>query len=167
MGMTDDQARAVLVESKRLANKHACPTERDDAVAECALAAVKASGKATTNLAAYTATAGRRALLRTLKRERARPDRAELLDIFAADDGARSPSDHGERMEWLNRGLAGLDHPCRALLVRQFGLGGEPAETLKKIAAARGVSVPRAHQLLEAALARLKALLQKKPDFSP
>jgi RNA polymerase sigma factor (sigma-70 family) len=166
MSLSDGQGNAIFEESKRLANKHARPVEREDAAGACALAAVEAAAKAKTNPVAYGMTAGRRALHRMLKKERTRLDRAELLDIFAVDGGPGDPSDHIERMDRLNRSLASLDHPCRALLVRRFGLGGEPAETLKKIAAARGVSIPHVHQLLEAALTRLKALLQNNSDFS-
>jgi DNA-directed RNA polymerase specialized sigma24 family protein len=140
MGLSDGQGKAILKESKRLADKYARPSERENAVAECCLAAVEAHAAATKNLEAYMATASRWTLLRMLKTERARPDYTELPGDFPADSEAGSSSDHGEILKRLDRALGSLDHPCRTLLMRRCGLGGSPAATLKEIAAGRALS---------------------------
>jgi RNA polymerase primary sigma factor len=87
-------------------------------------------------------------------------DGASLLDVVADPDAADpwERLDEGERRRQVWAMLKVLPRRHREVLVRRYGIHGDPAQTHAEIAAALGVGEQRSRQLEREALHRLREL---------
>jgi RNA polymerase sigma factor (sigma-70 family) len=83
---------------------------------------------------------------------------------MAGDSGPRAGTPNGDLLASILAALATLSARERQTVQMRFGLSGEREQTLHEIALQLGVSRQRVHQLLQAALRRLRDAVSLSPS---